>query len=83
MIGRKSPEGMTGLALNPDDDAGVLKRVVGEQQAGSDRADLGALRVLEHRLQPSGVDRFGVVVQKEQMLAARRCGRRRCSSARS
>ena len=56
---------------HPDDDAGVLDRAVGVEQAGADGTDLGALRVLDASRRASrSVRRLDVVVHEQQHVAA-------------
>ena len=51
--------------------ADMLQAAVGERQLRPDGANLRLLRKLQHRFQPFGLDRFGVVVEEQQVVA---CG---------
>src|SRR5262245_2433086 len=64
-------ERIGGHAIDPDDHAGMLYTAIAIEQPRSHRANLWPLCVLEHRRQPVGMNDLDVVVQEEQLLAAR------------
>ena len=62
---------MTGHAADADDHARVLDGLSVIQQLRADDADVRPLRIFEHGAQPFARDHFRVVVEQDQMLAAR------------
>ena len=62
-------------SADAEDHAGMLNRVVRVKQPRADRADFRPLHMFGHHGEPFAVDRFDVVVQKEQP------GRVVCSTA--
>ena len=68
---RPGPERIGCDTIDADDDAGMLNASIPIQQLRTDGPHVGALRMLEHRRQPVGLNHLDVVVQEEQLLAAR------------
>ena len=60
---------MPGDSANANHDARVLDRIVGKQQPRANRSNLGTLHMLSHHRQPIALDRFGIIVQKEEPRA--------------
>src|SRR5688572_8425734 len=70
-LSRPRPEGIRCGAVDADHDSGMLNPSICVQQLRTDCADFLALCVLEHRSQPVRMDYLEVVVEKQQLLAAR------------
>ncbi len=65
---------MIGRASHADDHAAVLQSLIGIEQAGADRADLGTHRLRHQHVEPPHLARLDVVVQKQEHVPGRQLG---------
>ncbi len=69
---------MIGGASHADDHTTMLQSLIGVEQPGADRADLRTHGLRREDVDPTDLVRLDVIVQKEEHVACRQLGRRRC-----
>src|SRR5580704_15578123 len=69
------PKRMTCQTAEADNGAGMLNRVVGVQQLGADRSNLGSDGLRHHLSQPIGVNNLNIVIDKTDDVVLGMVGR--------